>query len=82
MCSNDHPTFAHIASSHDDLAFGADTKRNQRSHGPLRCAAVEHGSLSKLSATAAVDAQIHGSQQLAGDLRVLVHRVPRYCFTP
>ena len=81
MCSNDHPTFAHIASRHDDLAFGADTKRNKRSHVPLRCAAVEHGSLSELSATA-VDAQIHGSQQLAGDLRVLVHRVLRYCFTP
>ena len=81
MCSNDNPTFAHIASSHDDLAFGADTKRNERSHVPLRCAAVEHGSLSELSATA-VGAQIHGSQQLAGDLRVLVHPVLRYCFTP
>jgi hypothetical protein len=81
VCSNDNPIFAHIASSHDDLAFGADTKRNERSYVPLRCAAVQRSGLSELSA-AAVDAQIHGSQQLAGDLRVLVHRVPRYCFTP
>ena len=61
--SNDNRTLAHIASSHDDLAFGADTKRNERSHVPRRCAAVQRGGLSELSAVAV---EIHGSQAICG----------------
>ena len=54
--NDDNPTPAHIASSHDDPALGADTKRNERSHPSLRYAAVRplpaiamiRGSLSSL----------------------------------
>jgi hypothetical protein len=37
---NANRTLRHIASSHDDLAFYADTKRNERAHLPLVHAAV------------------------------------------
>ena len=63
LLSNENRTLAHIAFSHDGLAFGADTKRNERSHVPLRCAAVQRGGLSELSAVAV---EIHGSQAICG----------------